>query len=72
MAPKHEMATMIAKRTPPKGPKRARPKSKATVLLRATVSWGEGQGLILWEKTMTYFVKDGKVGNISEGEQYLR
>lgn len=38
IAPKHEIATMTAKKTPPKGPKRARPKSKATVLLRATVS----------------------------------
>lgn len=37
-APKHETATMRAKAAPPTGPKSARPKSSATVLLRASVS----------------------------------
>lgn len=36
-APKQENATMSAKTTPPIGPKSARPKSRATVLLAATV-----------------------------------
>ena len=54
------------------GPKRARPKSKATVLLLETVSWKEGRGLIQWEKVTTDLVKDSKVGNIGEGEQDLQ
>lgn len=37
-APKQEMATMTAKTTPPAGPKSVRPKSRATVLLRPTVT----------------------------------
>ena len=37
-APKQEMATMSANGTPPTGPNNARPKSRATVLLFATVS----------------------------------
>ena len=31
----------------------------------------KGLSLILWEKAITYFVKDSKVSDISEGEQCL-
>lgn len=42
-APKHENATMNANRLPPIGPKRALPKSIATVLLRPTVVWNASE-----------------------------
>ena len=41
MAPKHEMATMAAKRTPPTAPNISRPKSSPTVFEWETRSFGK-------------------------------
>lgn len=66
-APKHEKATMNANTVPPIGPKRALPKSSATVLLRATVFSSACQILqhVTLNMAPNYLIQDNKIRHIS-------
>jgi len=65
-APKHEKATMNAKTVPPTGPKRARPKSMATVLLSPTVAWSPDKTSESVDKEIPHLVQHDKIRNVRE------
>ena len=62
---------MKAKIRPPIVPKRARPKSNATVLLRLTVALFKGEANQDIPSTTTYLVKDNEVRDIRQDKEYL-